>query len=184
MTNDNAQSEPRTQRVMVDIETLGLEIGSAIISIGAVAFDSDGLGETFYRSVSISSCQDAGLTVDGYTLEWWLDQDDAAREQLAGGDDLGDVLSKFGVWYHERDAEEVWANSPSFDCEMLEYAGDAVGVQMPWEYDEERDFRTLASLPQAPDMEQDGTEHDALDDAKYQARTVIETLQNLEAIEA
>jgi len=166
-------------RVMVDIETLGLERDAAIISIGAVEFDTHGLGETFEASINLTSCQDAGLNIDAGTLEWWLEQDDVAREQLTGGDDLGRVLPKFVAWYRQCDAEEVWANSPSFDCEALEYAGDAVGVQMPWQYYEERDYRTLTSLPVAPDAEQDGTEHDALDDAKHQARVAVTTLKRI-----
>jgi len=41
MTND--QSGARTDRVMVDIETLGLEPGSAILSIDAAEFGGTGL---------------------------------------------------------------------------------------------------------------------------------------------
>lgn len=165
-------------RVMVDIETLGLDRGAAILSIGAVKFDTDEIGDTFEASISRESCKAAGLTVDEDTLEWWQDQSDAAREVLDGGDDLGDVLQDFSLW--AGGADEVWANSPSFDCEMLIGAGKAVGVPMPWEFYEERDVRTVKSLPVAPELEHDGVEHDALDDAIHQARIVQTTLRRLE----
>lgn len=181
MSEDSESVTPRRDRVMVDIETLGLEPGAAILSIGAVRFDRDGLGDTFEASVSLTSCEEAGLKIDAGTLEWWLGQEDAAREQLVGGDDLGTVLSRFGVWYREQDADEIWANSPSFDCEHLERAFDAVGVNAPWEFRDERCYRTLRSLTDADeDVAWDGVEHDALDDAKYQATVAMRALAQLE----
>lgn len=82
--------EPTTDRdrVMVDIETLGVEPGAAIVSIGAVRFGPGGLGETFERSIDLKSCEFRGLQIDAETLEWWLNQGEVAREQLIGGDDL------------------------------------------------------------------------------------------------
>jgi hypothetical protein len=171
----DAQQETGAVRVMVDIETLGLERGAAILSIGAVEFIPGGLGDEFYREISLESCQDAGLHIDAGTLDWWLSQDDAVAGVLTGGDPLPDVLEAFNAWYPD-DAAEVWSNSPSFDCEILEDAFDAVGLTEPWGFGDERDVRTLWSLPCAVDVEMDGNEHDALDDARRQARSVSETL--------
>lgn len=165
-------------RVMVDIETLGLDPGAAILSIGAVKFGTDGIGEEFERNISLESCQEAGLTIDADTLDWWLGQDEDVQHVLTGGESLERVLWEFHDWF---DADEVWANSPAFDCAMLEVAYDAIGDPAPWEYYEQRDVRTLTSLPVAAEVEQLGNEHDALDDAKHQARTVIETLRNIVA---
>jgi len=164
----------KQERVMVDIETMGTERGAAIVSIGAVRFTTSGFDETFHRSISLKSCQDAGLTVDAETLEWWLTQNSEAKEQLVGGDSLRAVLHGFSEWYDG--ADEIWANSPSFDCELLEAAYDAVGLEEPWEFWEERDVRTVKSLPIANEREHRGVEHDALDDAVHQARVVAKTL--------
>lgn len=169
------------RRVMVDLETLGLDPGAAILSIGAAEFDQDGVGETFYRSISLVSCDDAGLEIDAGTLEWWLGQDDNAREQLTGGDELTEVLHEFTEFYD--DADEIWANAPSFDCEMLSAAYDASKAPVPWEFYEERCFRTLKNLPGAVDIEQDGEEHDALDDAVHQARRASRTLARWDDVE-
>lgn len=168
-----------TSRVMVDIETLGLETGSAIISIGAVEFDRHGPKDSFSKSVDLESCQKAGLEIDAGTLDWWLHQGEVAKEQLTGGEELANVLSDFRDWYIAHGFDEVWANSPSFDCEMLEYAYSAVGQSEPWHFQDERDFRTVRSLPIANNIEQDGVGHDALDDAIYQARVVASTLDKL-----
>jgi len=170
---------PMTRRVMVDIETLGLDAGAAIISIGAVEFGTDGYHPGFFGSITPESCEDAGLTVDEDTVEWWKDQPEEARKQLEGGHDLPDVLKEFAEFVEG--ADEVWANSPSFDCELLIEAGRRVGVPMPWEFYEERDHRTLKSLPVAPDVDHDGVTHNALDDAVHQAQVASETLRRLEA---
>lgn len=163
---------------MIDIETLGLEPGSVILSIGAVKFDLDGLGEEWSCSVDLESCQESGLQIDANTLEWWLSQESEVQHILTGGVPLTEALEQLSRFYG--DCTEVWANSPAFDCSHLEHAYDAVGIVQPWTYSEKRDVRTIVNLPVAPDMEQDGNEHDALDDARYQAKAVIATLENLQ----
>jgi len=165
--------------VMIDIETLGTESGCAVLSVGAVEFDTDGVGYGYHESISLTSCEAAGLHIDAETLEWWLAQDEEAREVLSGGDDLEDVLQEFSDFVEGH--EEVWANSPSFDCAILEHAFDAVGLEVPWEFYHERCFRTLKKLPVSVDIEQEGEEHDALADAWYQARVASEILSKLEA---
>jgi DNA polymerase III epsilon subunit-like protein len=174
-------SRNERRRVMLDIETVGLEVGAAIVEIGAVQFAPRGLiGETFYSSVSLTSSQEAGLTVDADTVEWWVgEHPEVAGEVLVGGDPLYESLVDFVAWYEEIDPHEVWANSPSFDCEMLDHAGEKVGVPMPWDFYQERDVRTLDSLPHDVDLEQEGTEHNALDDALYQARVASKILSEL-----
>jgi len=167
-----------TERVMVDIETLGLEPGAAIVSIGAVRFGPGGLGDQFYGDIDIESCQEAGLAIDAGTLQWWLGQDETVQEQLDGGQDLETVLLGFDAWYD--DADEVWANSPSFDCEHLERAFETVGLEAPWHFSDERCFRTIRSLGRDARVSRDGDEHDALADARYQAAVVSDLLYQLE----
>lgn len=167
-----------SDRVMLDIETIGLEPGVVVTSIGAVRFTRNGVtDDTFHRGIRLSSCTDVGLEIDGDTLEWWLDQSRDARQEIKGGRPLLEVLDAYAEWHG--DADEVWANSPAFDCSILEAAYDAVGLVAPWEYYEQRDFRTLSSLPIAPDYEHEGTAHNALDDAKHQARVAAETLRRI-----
>jgi hypothetical protein len=171
-----------TDRIMIDIETLGTDPGAAIVSIGAVAFGRDGRTETpFHRSISLQSCQRHGLHIDAETLAWWLDEDPRlAAKTLPGGDPLPDVLSDLAVVLAP--ADEVWANSPAFDCVILEAAYDAVGQDLPWEYWQTRDARTVTELA-AVDLPQDGTEHDALDDTRHQVEEVGEALERLEVLE-
>lgn len=167
-----------TDRIMVDIETLGTEPGAAIVSIGAVAFDNSGVTDTFEADVSLADCQARGLEIDAETLSWWLNQPASAREQLHGGIALERALRDFSQFVG--DDAEVWANSPAFDCVLLREAYSAVGLSCPWQYYAERDYRTMReTLPEWPDREHDGVEHDGLDDAVHQAECLTAALREV-----
>lgn len=176
-----------TQHVMIDIETIGLEPGSVIASIGAVRF---GPGEVvpdrgeqsrdgaFYASVDIESCQDVGLTIDADTLKWWFDQPDVAQAQLRAGIDLSRALHQLSEFVDG--ADYFWANSPKFDMAHLEAAYDAYSFPVPWDFYQLRDYRTLTALPGAQTASTDGVEHHALDDAYNQAAVAAATLAAME----
>lgn len=177
-------SNSMKRRVMIDLETLGTDPGAAILSIGAVAFDCEGISDEFYRVVDLGSCQAHGLDIDAATLEWWLTVDNGSESVLTeNGDDIETVLESYRTWHDLQNPDEVWANSPGFDCTILAEAMDRVGLTEPWEYYETRDLRTLQSLPIGVQVDPDGNEHNALEDAKAQAQSVIESLESLETIQ-
>lgn len=172
---------------MIDIETIGTDVGAVIASIGAVKFHA---GEVipdhaeqnrdgaFFQSVNIQDCQDHGLTVDADTLLWWLDQPGPARRQLEGGSGLSASLNRLRQFVDG--ADYLWANSPKFDMGMLEAGYDAVGVDAPWEFYQLRDYRTLTDLPAAQPANTPGVDHHALHDAYQQATVAAATLAEME----
>ena len=181
MTTDELESE--LDRVMVDIETLGLERGAAIISIGACRF-SPRIGwerDEFYTEISIESNQAHGLHVDPETMEWW-EQQDADLAPLDGDADLDVALEDFRAWLGEPD--ELWANSPKFDMSMLEAGYEAIGSDVPWAYYQLRDVRTVRNLPGAVELQMHGDEHHALDDARHQADEIAEMLNQVGVLAA
>jgi hypothetical protein len=109
-------------------------------------------------------------------LSWWLDQSASVREQLRGGEELPQVLHEFAAFYREAEPDEIWANAPSFDCEILSDAYARVDIEQPWDYWDERCYRTVKNLPDAADIDRQGDHHDALDDAAHQARVASATL--------
>lgn len=168
-----------SDRVMIDIETLGTDPGAAIVSIGAVRFTiADGVVDELFVSVDIESCQRAGLEIDAGTVAWWLGQSTEARKQLTGGRDLEPALREVRAFVDG--ADEVWANSPSFDCAILAEAFDRVGLSTPWAFWEQRDYRTCRAVLEWPDRDQDGVAHDALDDARYQAECLVAALRGVD----
>jgi hypothetical protein len=164
--------------LMVDLETMDNKPTSAIVSIGAVFFDKTGLGPQFYKRVSLQSSMDAGLTVSGDTVMWWLKQSDPARLELAKpAEDLRDVLVDFyrfiGLQSSHREVR-VWGNGASFDNAILQNAYSATNLTLPWEFWNDRCYRTLKSMHPTVKLQRSGDYHNALDDARSQANHMLE----------
>lgn len=169
--------------IMVDLETMGTAPGSAIVSIGAVAFDpaAGTLGEEFYRTIDLISCQRAGLTIDPATVQWWMRQSDEARAQLFRPDAerLADALGWFASWFRRQRGKYIWGHGANFDEPLLSWAMRAAHVVVPWEYWDARCTRTLFALTgEKPDRAK-GVHHNALDDAKAQAEAAIRAYKKL-----
>ncbi len=185
---------------MLDIETLGLRDDAIILSVGAVKFDPQYLGNTpdgpspildgFYVAVDPEDAARHGGTTTVSTLQWWLHPDrQAAWKELQEMRqiDLFSALDGLALWMRaESDKAQttarnliVWGNSPSFDCAKLKNSMARVGVDCPWEFRKERDLRTIASLDWNVRKPNQGTAHTALADATNQAVHVQLLVQKL-----
>jgi hypothetical protein len=175
---------------MLDIETLGLQPGSAVIAIGAVVFYSDGwidlTGELaredaalsyFYAEINAASCQRAGMLLDPKTLRWWSEQPDYAKGLIRrvydepGGAVMEEALSVFTRFIHRHSEPCVWGNGSDFDNVLVAAAYAAIGLPPPWSHRNNRCYRTLKAL--RPDIllaETPGTLHNAYFDALDEAR--------------
>lgn len=181
--------------IMVDLETMGTVPGSVILSIGAVAFDKTELeGDTddgvnnggFYVVVNRASCEECFLSVSKATEAWWAKQDDDARRVLDASLDVhsslplatalerfNDYLGRFG----ERGDVRVWGNGSDFDNALLACAYDAAKIRPYWNFWNNRCYRTLKNLATHIAMEREGTYHNALDDARSQAKHLQRILE-------
>ena len=163
---------------MVDIETLGTRPGSVILSVGACAFSSEGIGATFYRAIDLfDSLVTRGLSIDPQTVAWWRTQPDEARHAAApieGTTSLHNALHAFATFVTDADAPYLWAKGPDFDLVLLAEAYHACGLPVPWSFRHTRDVRTIAALvrdrlPVAANTKK----HHALHDAIHQANVVL-----------
>jgi len=174
------------RHLMVDIETMGTndpdEPTPIIVSVGAVVFTRDGVVREQSWSVDGESCEDIGLGVDFETVEWWLNQPEAIREQVSGGEDIETVLEELRTLATVSGCSAVWAQGHDFDLGVLETAYSRLDMRCPWEFWEQRDSRTYRQEIDAPiDVSRrDEDRHDALADARYQARCVAATKRWLE----
>lgn len=172
--------------IMIDLETLGQRPGCSILSIGAVAFDphAAAIGEEFYCVVNRASCKTAGLFEEQSTLAWWERQNEAARRVITEAEtcelDLAGALAQLSafIWKFNSTTVRIWGNGADFDNAILAVCYATCGQQMPWKFWNNRCFRTLKSLNPNVEMPRSGTYHNALDDAKTQARAAIQMLQN------
>lgn len=171
--------EPTAPCVMVDLETLGNRPGSVIVAIGAVKFDPDGQEDQampeFYARVTAESCVEAGLTMDPGTVRWWMRQAHEARMEVADESlprvDLVPALEDFAGWAFPNAG--IWGNGADFDNALLAAAYQAVGMSVPWPHWKSRCYRTVKALAPKVKMERTGTHHNALDDARDQARHLL-----------
>ena len=166
--------------VMLDLETMGTSSDSAIISIGAVAFDENSVYDRFSVNVHLQTCIDAGMVVDGGTVEWWLNQSDEARGSLLKNRvSIQTALAEFKKWFEDSGADEVWGNGAMFDNTIFGNAYKRCGMQIPWKFWNDRCYRTLKNIYTGIDFERVGTHHSAVDDAETQALHLIKILKSI-----
>ncbi|MHC4621550.1 MAG: 3'-5' exonuclease [Planctomycetota bacterium] len=170
---------------MIDLETLGKGQDALVLSIGAVIFDpeTEEMGtNNFHKFCNPQSAINAGRTIDPDTILWWLSQSDDARKSLIEGTKQGVswgwLLESFAEFVPE--GAIVWGNGAAFDIAILENAYRQLGLPIPWKFRNVRDMRTVMDL--AAPMEKpkfEGTKHNALHDAVYQAVCVTEAYRKL-----
>lgn len=157
--------------IMLDLETMGTGSNAAIIAIGAVRFDFQ-ITDQFYEVVDLQSCVDAGLEIEAQSVLWWMKQSDQARREFERpGVALVETLKMFADWIGS-DAL-VWGNGAAFDNAVLANAYRKVGLKQPWDFWNDRCFRTVKAMYPWIKMERSGVHHNALDDAKSQAELLI-----------
>lgn len=173
--------------IMIDLETMGISKDAAIISIGAISFNSREEfkpEDTFYKIINLKSAQRAGGRIDSETVIWWMGQEELARKALIGDDSvlIEVALKEFSEWIRKYPVEGVWGNGSDFDNVILEGAYQRLGWMPPWSHKINRCYRTLCAL--APDIKREefqGVRHNALDDAIFQARHLCEVRKQLGA---
>ena len=158
--------------VMLDLETMGTDPDAPIIAIGAVAMDLDAgtVGNEFYKIVDLGSAMKQGAVVEASTIMWWMQQNDEARQAVwRGGIGITEALENFSNWIHQFDTPQVWGNGANFDNVILASSYARAGKKAPWNYWNDRCFRTLkATYPQVR-PENQRVAHNALQDAIDQA---------------
>ena len=179
--------------VMHDLETLGTKPGSIILSIGAVAFSDKDLHDEFYVEISVLDSELYGLSTDKSTMDWWAKQSPEARatfDRCHNPDNptvltLTDALSSYTAWLCKVSGTpkagklRLWGNGSDFDNVLLAEAYRAIGQEMPTQFWNNRCFRTLKGLKLVEEPKRQGVYHNALDDAKHQARWAVDILAHL-----
>ena len=164
--------------VMVDLETLGKRAGCVIVSVGAVKFDPKtgfvDVDNSFYKAITVESAMRYGLTVDPDTLRWWMRQSKEAQFVFndPAATSLQAALVEFAEWVDEEgeyDNVKMWGNGASFDNPILAAAFEAVDIIQPWQFWNDRCYRTKKAEAKAVPFNRVGLAHNALDDAVSQA---------------
>ncbi|MCN3110700.1 3'-5' exoribonuclease [Escherichia coli] len=172
----------------VDIETMGTNPDAPINSIGGKFFDPETgeMGPEFSKTIDAKT---GGGTVDISSIEWWLVQSSEARSAiLVNQIPLDDALLQFREFISEHSDEkfvQVWGNGATFDNVILRRSCERQGIPCPWRYHNDRDVRTIVELGKTIGFDArtaipfEGVPHNALDDARHQAKYVSAIWQKL-----
>jgi len=168
-----------TMKCMIDLETLGLDRDAVFFEIGAVFFDDTQIILKSDIRIDVVDALCHGLTINPKTVEWWKDRE---RTGMKIPHTLRSGLTLLYSTMKEMGVTEVWANSPSFDLEKLKYAGNLLGIDAPWRYSMERDFRTIRKVYEKsrPPIAMREATHGAIDDAFDQTTALMKMLQALD----
>jgi hypothetical protein len=179
---------------MIDIETAATDSKAVVLTVGAVMFfmgsENIQIAATIYHNLNIEEQRFKLLrSWDEETLAWWQKQSPKTREEAFKSSEL-EVSKSLGLLSaFMGHADEYWANSPSFDLDILSSLYRDCGLQNPFPFRMQRDFRTLTALYQ--DLTgakfkrtHSGSAHNALDDAENQARDLFTMLKELKGKQA
>lgn len=192
--------------LMIDIETMGVRPGAAVIQVAGVLFDPNNPSEgrsSMCLNISLADALLHGHHVDPGTLNWWREQGPEAQASLRDGLIYGQeaALKAFTQWLVNLEPHEavrdvvrgdlrVWARGAAFDGPLLSEAYLRVGLQAPWHYRHLHELRTVELLARErgwPGLEDEepiraawGAHHTALGDAHVQASQLQSALAWLE----
>ncbi|HFL4074664.1 3'-5' exoribonuclease [Escherichia coli] len=174
--------------LMIDLETMGKNPDAPIISLGAIFFDpqTGEMGPEFSKTIDLDT---AGGVIDRDVIKWWLKQSREAQSAILTDEiPLDDALLQLREFIDENSGEfyvRVWGNGANFDNVILRRSYERQGIPCPWRYCNDRDVRTIVELGNSIGFDVrmtipfEGVPHNALDDARHQAKQVSAIWQKL-----
>lgn len=172
--------------IMIDLETLGLKLGSKIITIGWCAFNENEITDS---GTIILDGEDG--VIDFSTVKFWLQQDQEAIAKTFFRNEPGIPLRqgieeiRRLVSMHGEDG--IWANGPLFDLAHLEHWDFYSSTGALWSHRLPRCYRTVMAIADLAGFDRETEQerirretsiikHDAESDAIMQAKMVIAAL--------
>ncbi|WP_105477859.1 exonuclease [Escherichia coli] len=172
----------------VDLETMGTNPDAPINSIGGKFFDPETgeMGPEFSKAIDLET---SGGIIDRKAIKWWAKRSREAQSAIFTDEiPLDDALLQLREFINENSGEsfvQIWGNGANFDNVILRRSYERQGIPCPWRYYNDRDVRTIVELGKAIDFDArtaipfEGERHNALDDARYQAKYVSAIWQKL-----
>ncbi|CAD6115786.1 exonuclease [Escherichia coli] len=172
----------------VDLETMGTNPDAPINSIGCKFFDpaTGEMGPEFSKAIDLET---SGGIIDRKTIKWWAKRAREAQSAIFTDEiPLDDALLQLREFINENSGEsfvQIWGNGANFDNVILRRSYERQGIPCPWRYYNDRDVRTIVELGNSIGFDVrmaipfEGVPHNALDDARHQAKQVSAIWQNL-----
>jgi hypothetical protein len=173
-----------TTHAMIDLETLCTLPTAQVLTIGAVKFDPNSSTDPhsdYYHRINIDEQDAKGRTMDQRTLdEFWAVQSPEIVEEAFSDKDrqtVESVLLSLRKWLVGVD--NIWCQG-SFDNVILENMYRQWNIPIPWAFWQIDNCRSVFKvMPSDPRKKYTFAAHNALADAKVQARALQDTLKHL-----
>ncbi|HAV8880835.1 TPA: exonuclease [Escherichia coli] len=174
--------------LMIVLKTMGTSPDAPIISIGAIFYDpqTGDMGPEFSKTIDLET---AGGVIDRGAIKYWWKQSREAQSAIMTDEiPLDDALLQLREFIDENSGEffvQIWGKEANFNNVILRRSYERQGIPCPWSYYNDRDVRTIVELGKAIDFDArtaipfEGERHNALDDARYQAKYVSAIWQKL-----
>ncbi|EMR8289398.1 3'-5' exoribonuclease, partial [Escherichia coli] len=174
--------------LMIDLETMGKNPDAPINALAGKFFDpaTGEMGPEFSKTIDLET---AGGVIDRDTIKWWLKQSREAQSAILTDEiPLDDALLQLREFIDENSGEffvQVWGNGANFNNVILRRSYERQEIPCPWRYTNDRDVRTIVALGLVMDFDArsvitfEGERHNALHDARYQAKYVSAIWQKL-----
>jgi len=182
----------KTRQIIIDNETFDITPSAVLLTIGAVAVEiEDGqaivLASWYRRLQWDTGHRQLDRTVNQSTVDWWLDQSDAAFEEAVDDDGqrlpLWLAMHSLQAWL-ALNPYPIWGNGSDFDNAQLQHAFTQLGLR--WPYWRNRCLRSLRGLvldlypdTQLPEFPSDKIKHHALHDAEHEADVLAALLRKM-----
>lgn len=166
---------------MIDMETFGLTLDTALISMSAMICDLDDrrgfiIGNSYHRHIQLEG--QTSRKFDGSTIAWWFSQSPEAQKEITVPNrvPIHWVFKDFWTWYKIEAAKEltggriqsVWSKGVDFDVAILEHYYKSSSQDTPWHYRDKMCYRTLSQMfPEIPFVAT-GVKHTAAGDCESQ----------------
>ncbi|WP_311765793.1 3'-5' exoribonuclease domain-containing protein [Escherichia coli] len=172
----------------VDLETMGTNPDAPINSIGGKFFDpaTGEMGPEFSKAIDLET---SGGIIDRKTIKWWAKRSREAQSAIFTDEiPLDDALLQLREFINENSGEsfvQIWGNGANFDNVILRRSYERQDIPCPWRYCNDRDVRTIVELGNSIGFDVrmaipfEGVPHNALDDARHQAKQVSAIWQKL-----
>ena len=170
---------------MIDLETLGVEPDSVVVTLGAIKFDpfteTEPHTPLYVRADIEEQTEKFGRNIDDNTLAWWSKQPQTIQDEAFGDEhersSVKHILKKLNKWCVGLDY--IWCQGPTFDFVILQDLYKNAETPVPWNYWQIRDSRTLFKMmPQDPRRAIQEQLHNALADCYYQAKCVQQSYKH------
>jgi exodeoxyribonuclease VIII len=188
-------NEMPERHIMLDIETLGVDIDAPVISVGAVVFFPGSLEVSDSKQWNISDIDvqiDLGRKLNYPTVKWWLNQSKEAIDKTFNSENAistSEMLDQFhmfcltdgggNVWGYKNIF--IWGNGNTFDNVIMRSLYKTFKKDYPAPYQNDLDLRTIKWLSRnnMPHVDDVGTGHNAVDDAMYQVNLLNAILEKV-----